>query len=615
MQYRNFLVALLSLLLPTMASAGGLDDFYLSRLVKQPSAQLFKAVVGEASGTASVDRCLTPIYRSLKRDWAKLEPTTQKTLAKQVALPVLQGEATYGVPGGRFTIHFATTGVEVPDLTDANSNGIPDWVETVAAVFEHVYDVEVTSMGYKSPPVEAPAVTYQVYLKNLAAQDTYGLTIDYFDLSFPPNGVTSVPTYIVIDAKMTSSNLTFDGTYEPIQLLQVTAAHEFQHSIQFGYNYYFSPWYAEATATWMEDEVYDTVNQLYTYLSGYLPYTGSVSLDSSSPLDSPYGRWIFDRYLAQRHSASMIKSVWVALDGKPPVGHNDIPMLPLIDTVLTANGSSLPEEFFSFAQNFYLRAWTTHPGDEIPTVSPVRFFSSFPFSASLSAGSVISMPGHCFAYYQFLPSATAPTNLQLTFSTLPAGTGVVAFKKTADGTITPYALDQATGTITVPSFNSGQTTEVQLLISNNGPIDGSNLSFSTDGTRIAAATTAASSGGKSGCFIATAAYGSYLHPKVAELRAFRDKYLLTNLPGRLFVSLYYWASPPLADLIARHELLRGATRLLLAPVVLVVEHGRTTLMLLFLGVVLAIAVRIRFAVSEGRRAVLLKSPPAENAEA
>lgn len=72
---------------------------------------------------------------------------------------------------------------------------------------------------------------------------------------------------------------------------------------------------------------------------------------------------------------------------------------------------------------------------------------------------------------------------------------------------------------------------------------------------------------KDACFIATAAYGSYAHPHVTQLRTFRDRYLMQNVVGRKFVRVYYKYSPSIADTIDKHPFLRLVVRTLLLPVI------------------------------------------------
>jgi lysophospholipase L1-like esterase len=74
-------------------------------------------------------------------------------------------------------------------------------------------------------------------------------------------------------------------------------------------------------------------------------------------------------------------------------------------------------------------------------------------------------------------------------------------------------------------------------------------------------------GGGSGCFIATAAFGSPVEKNVELLKQFRDKILLPTAPGKKFVKAYYRYSPPVADFIRDHEFVKLAVRMLLYPLV------------------------------------------------
>ena len=466
------LLTLLALALP--AFAGPLDDYYLNAFSVQPiGSTQKKSALLQTSVTGERAMCGTPLKHGLSRDWNKLEAATQKVLAKQLAAPVLSGGTYRDSPSGRFRIHYTLTGADaVPSLS---------WVQTVAQTFDDVA-AAYSARGWRLAPTVS-ASPYDVYLRELSSQRLYGQTTSV--LAIPSAGYDNAfGSYMELDNNFTDSIYVNSGggTFSALQSLQVTAAHEYHHAIQYGYNYYFDIWYAEATATWMEDELYDSVNQLYTYLPAWFN-NSTQSLDSttSTSTGGGYGRWIFNRYLAEQHGVDTVRAAWEKLAGiARPADGSDIVMRPVLESLITTSySSSLGSDVFGFARRVYTSTWgsgdVSHPQDIslIHPYSPTATLGSYP------ANSGIALDHYSFAFYKFTPSATEST-LSLALNK-NSGIATSLFKK-AGGTVSEIAAN-SNGSYTVPGFGSLNTgDEVVLLVVNTTNVDNRKVSFSTNGS-------------------------------------------------------------------------------------------------------------------------------------
>ncbi|HAY38468.1 MAG TPA: hypothetical protein DCY53_03450 [Desulfobacteraceae bacterium] len=159
---------------------------------------------------------------------------------------------------------------------------------------------------------------------------------------------------------------------------------------------------------------------------------------------------------------------------------------------------------------------------------------------------------------RLLSEPTAKVDLPISSSNLSIGT--------VDPSSLTFIPSNWSGdqTVTVTSLvNSSQTYSIILGVASSDDVDYVGI----NPTDVTVVNGGSDLGSGSGCFIATAAYGSPLALHVKVLSRFRDQYLLTNGIGKRFVRFYNTYSPPMADFIKKNDNLRAMVRFGLLPLI------------------------------------------------
>ena len=253
------------------------------------------------------DGLQTWILSEIFNNWNKLNISTKLELQKYGFTNNGALAPPSGLDSTRETTHFkfhysvASGDTNAITSTDTDNNGTPDYLDSMMTVLEHVWSFEIDSMGYTAPPpdnVNGGNSKYDVYIFKLSP-GTFGFVAPDSLTKDNPNS-TVTETYSATSHMAMRNEYSNFTDHTQLEDIQVTAAHEFFHSIQAGYDVFIKSWMKEATSTWMEDELYDNINDNYQYMPNWF-LTPWVSLDATNAQQKNhwYGSWIFFRYLSE----------------------------------------------------------------------------------------------------------------------------------------------------------------------------------------------------------------------------------------------------------------------------------------------------------------------------
>ena len=246
-------------------------------------------------------KCGTPIIADLRKYWSSLSAADQDFFDEILQRPYTQNSLVS--PAGKFRLHFDTSGFNRVPAEDGNSNGIPDYIDQAAQEFDYCYSIEIDTLQYRIPPSDngVAGEEIDVYFQNLS--NAYGYTD--FEEKIPNSPYNIWTSYIVLDNDYAESGFYTHG----LDAVRVTAAHEFFHVIHLGYNFRnMDLYFFEMSSTWMEDRVYNDINDYYAYLPSFLPQSDKPITYSNGAFE--YGAAIFLKFIQEKYSDDIIRRTW-----------------------------------------------------------------------------------------------------------------------------------------------------------------------------------------------------------------------------------------------------------------------------------------------------------------
>ncbi len=292
---------------------------------------------GERAATALPHgRDATIALRDLRLRLGELDEADRAAAERLLARPSLTTTTCFTL----VCVHWTATG---------DDKATQAYVNQAGAIADQAIGTYVGA-GYRAPLPDGSRggnAKLDIYLENIGDEGLYG-----YCTSDDPNAVPGNWTafaYCAFDNDYSAAEF---PTNTPIENLQVTAAHEIFHAVQYAYDWAEDAWFMEATAAWAEDELYDGVDDNVQYLAASPLSRPGKSMDEFTGVWH-YGDWIFFRYLTERFPKSegglptLVRDQWRLADAA--TGGKDDYSIRAVAHSLSARKATLRHVYADFA--------------------------------------------------------------------------------------------------------------------------------------------------------------------------------------------------------------------------------------------------------------------------
>jgi hypothetical protein len=387
-------------------------------------------------------RGATVVLRDLAATYRQLSPSDRGLAEAILDRPTDSGtDPNTGLPGytapksdfrhkcfTHFCIHWVRSTRDAPSLRDRSpKNHIPDWIDKVKSVMNVVWTKEVETFNYGAPKGDGnsgshhggnPNSRIDIFIQDVGRFGLYGLCSTDDPRIQVQNDVSA---YCIFDDGFSKKQ--FPGIHG-VNALKVTAAHEFNHAIQFNYDAFEDIWFLEATATNMEADVYPTIHDNYQYF----PASPLSKTRPSKPIDrweqsglNQYGSWIFFRFLAEYFTspthpmpsntapnAAFVREIWQDAKAVPGTINGGLYSTQAIEDFLADHGENFTSIFRQFGvANAAPAAWYRDGA-----LFKTRAGQSYPLNTvngGTTGSADLPMTHMSNDYWFFKPGATATT--------------------------------------------------------------------------------------------------------------------------------------------------------------------------------------------------------------